>query len=137
MNAPGSKERKTPQEIVRDVMELCADSDTGRNLMEEHCVFFPELFHLWDRKKEAGVPITDADLRSLVELCTLCGLCPYPRVPADLMEAKSRYIEREGPPGDPTSHRCSTHGPPVRHFPQAGECTAVEQSRRSPPSQDH
>ncbi|WP_237754206.1 heterodisulfide reductase-related iron-sulfur binding cluster [Geobacter sp. OR-1] len=35
-------------------------------------------------------------MRSLVELCTLCGLCPCPKIAADLMEAKSRYIDREG-----------------------------------------
>ncbi len=98
MDAPGSKERKTPQETVRDVMELCADCDTCRTLMEEDCVFFPELYRLRDREKEDGIPITEQELRSLVELCTLCGLCPCSRVPADLMEAKSRYIERDGLP---------------------------------------
>ena len=98
MDAPGSKERKTPQEIVRDVMELCADCDTCRTLMEEDCVFFPELYRLRDREKEDGIPITEGELRSLVELCTLCGICPCPRVPADVMEAKSRYIEQEGLP---------------------------------------
>lgn len=98
MDASGSKERKSPQEIVRDVLELCADCDTCRTLMEEDCVFFPELYRLWDREKEAGVPIAEEDLRNVVDLCTLCGLCPCPRVPADLMEAKSRYIELEGLP---------------------------------------
>jgi glycerol-3-phosphate dehydrogenase subunit C len=98
MDTPDSKERKTPQETVRDVIELCADCDTCRTLMEEDCLFFVELYRLWDREKEAGVPMTDADLRGLVELCTLCGLCPCPRIPADLMEAKSRYIEQEGLP---------------------------------------
>ena len=98
MNAPVSKERKTPQEIIRDVIELCADCDTCRTLMEEDCLFFPELYRLWDRAKEDGVPIPETELRGLVELCTLCGLCPCPKIPADLMEAKSRYIDQEGLP---------------------------------------
>lgn len=96
MDTPGSKNLKSAHEIVRDVVELCADCDTCRTLMEIHCVFFPELYRLWDREKEEGVLITDSDLRSLVELCTLCGLCPCPKIPADLMEAKSRYIEHQG-----------------------------------------
>ncbi|MDZ4184867.1 MAG: hypothetical protein U1D97_07800 [Desulfuromonadales bacterium] len=45
-----------------------------------------------------GRPIDEAELRSLVDLCTLCGLCPCPHIPADLMAAKSRYIDREGLP---------------------------------------
>lgn len=104
MNAPVKRndemrnEDKTPQKIIRDVIELCADCDTCRTLMEEDCPFFPELYRLWDREKERGIPIAAADLRGLVELCTLCGLCPCPRVPVDVMEAKSRYIEQEGLP---------------------------------------
>ena len=92
------RKAKTPQGTIRDVIELCADCDTCRPLMEEDCAFFPELYRLWDREKDAGVPISAADLRCLVELCTVCGLCPCPRIPADLMEAKGRYIEEEGLP---------------------------------------
>lgn len=98
MNSPDSKDRTTPQEILRNVVELCADCDTCRTLMDEDCLFFPELYRLWDQEKESGVPITEAELRNLVELCTLCGLCPCPKIPSDLMEAKSRYIDREGLP---------------------------------------
>lgn len=98
MAVHNSRESKSSREIVRCVVELCADCDTCRTLMEEDCMFFPELYRLWDREKEDGVPITEAELRSLVELCTLCGLCPCPRIPADVMEAKSRYIAREGLP---------------------------------------
>ncbi|HEY7745254.1 MAG TPA: heterodisulfide reductase-related iron-sulfur binding cluster, partial [Desulfuromonadales bacterium] len=92
------KPEKSPQEILRSVIELCADCDTCRFLMEEDCAFFPELYRLWDQEKETGVPIPDAELRRLAELCTLCGLCPCPRIPIDVMEAKSRYIDREGLP---------------------------------------
>lgn len=98
MDVPNSCEHKSSHEIIRSIVELCADCDTCRYLMEETCLFFPEFYRLWDRETENGVPITEAELRSLVELCTLCGLCPCPKIPADLMEAKSRYIDREGLP---------------------------------------
>jgi len=79
-------------------MELCADCDTCRTMLEEECVFFPELYRLWDRERESGIPVTDAEMRNLVNLCTMCGLCPCPNIPADVMAAKSMYIDREGLP---------------------------------------
>lgn len=98
MGASDSRELKKPQQIVRDIVELCADCDSCRPLMDEICLFFPELYRLWDREKEEGLPITDAALRSLVDLCTYCGVCPCPRIPADLMAAKSLYVDQEGLP---------------------------------------
>lgn len=98
MPPPDSKDRIPPQDIIRSIVELCADCDTCRTLMDKDCLFFPELYRLWDQEKEGGVAISERQLRSLVQLCTLCGLCPCPKIPADLMEAKSRYIDREGLP---------------------------------------
>lgn len=88
----------TPQKLLRDVLTLCADCDTCRTMMEEDCAFFIELYRLQDQEREEGVPISDEQFRYLAELCTFCGLCPCPRVPMDVMEAKSRYIEKEGMP---------------------------------------
>ena len=96
MGPSGSTDQTTPQEIIRSVVQLCADCDTCRPIMDEDCVFFPELYRLWDQENQSGIPITEAELRSLVETCTLCGLCPCPGVPADVMKAKSRYIDQEG-----------------------------------------
>lgn len=93
-----SEKNKTPRNILDSVVELCADCDTCRTLMDEDCAFFPELYRLWDQEKEHGVPIRDDQLRDLVELCTLCGLCPCPRIPIEVMEAKARFIEQEGLP---------------------------------------
>ena len=98
MDSADSREHKTPRGITRGVVELCADCDSCRTLMEEECVFFPELYRLWDREQDEGVPISDSELRNLVELCTLCGLCPCPNIPAGMMEAKSLYIGQEGLP---------------------------------------
>ena len=96
MDAPVSMDRRTPQEILRGVLDLCADCEVCRNHMEEECAFFPELYRLWDQQDESGVSIPEADLRRLVERCTLCGLCPCARIPSEVMLAKSRYIDREG-----------------------------------------
>jgi len=87
---------KDPQAIMRGIVELCADCDTCRFMMDVDCVFFPELYRLWDLEKEHGESVTDADLRRLAGLCTFCGLCPCPRIPMDVMDAKSRYVEKKG-----------------------------------------
>jgi glycerol-3-phosphate dehydrogenase subunit C len=98
MNPPDDQKKQTAQQILRDVMRLCADCDTCRTMMEEDCAFFIELYRLWDQEHEDGVPITEAQLRYLAELCTLCGLCPCQKIPMDVVEAKTRYIEQEGMP---------------------------------------
>ena len=98
MNPPEEKDQTTPQHIMRSIIELCADCDTCRTLMDQDCLFFPGLYRLWDQEKEDGIPISEEQQRRLTDLCTLCGLCPCPKIPADLMEAKSRYVDREGLP---------------------------------------
>jgi len=98
MASSDDRKEQTPQQILKDVMRLCADCDTCRTMMEEDCAFFLELYRLWDQEHEDGVPVTESQLRYLAELCTLCGLCPCPKIPMDVMEAKSRYIEQEGMP---------------------------------------
>jgi glycerol-3-phosphate dehydrogenase subunit C len=98
MDPSDPRKLKSPQQILRSVVELCADCDTCRTLMDVGCPFFPELYRLRDQEKERSIPLAEAELRSLMELCTLCGLCPCPRIPADVLEAKSRYIDEEGLP---------------------------------------
>lgn len=98
MGPSDSKDQTTPQEIIRSVVRLCDDCDTCRPIMDKDCVFFPELYRLCDQEKQSGIPIAESELRRLVELCTLCGLCPCPDIPADVMKAKSRYIAQEGLP---------------------------------------
>jgi glycerol-3-phosphate dehydrogenase subunit C len=98
MDRSDENKGKTPQQILREVMRLCADCDTCRTMMEEDCAFFIELYKLWDQEHEDGISVTGEQLRYLTELCTLCGLCPCPKVPMDVMEAKARYIEEEGMP---------------------------------------
>jgi glycerol-3-phosphate dehydrogenase subunit C len=98
MNDPVQENAKTAQEFVRGVVDLCVDCDHCRTQMDEGCAFFPELYRLWDQHEEAGTAIPDPDLRRLADLCTFCGLCPCPRIPVELVSAKSAYIEKEGLP---------------------------------------
>lgn len=98
MKSQGSQTNDTPQKILRSVVEQCADCDVCRTLMDEDCAFFPQLYQLWDQEKEHQVPITEAQLRQLSDLCTLCGICPCPKIPIQVMEAKCRYIDSEGLP---------------------------------------
>ena len=98
MEHPDSREKNNPQEILRGVMKLCAGCDVCRTLMEEDCAFFPELYRLWDQEKEQKVSITAAQLRHLTDLCTLCGICPCPKIPMQVMEAKSLFVDTEGLP---------------------------------------
>lgn len=86
----------TPEGKIRKVIEDCADCDVCRYLMDADCQFFPELYRLWDKEHDAGEPITDQDLRSLADLCNFCALCPCPNIRADIIEAKTAFIDRDG-----------------------------------------
>ena len=89
---------KTPEIIIRSVVDQCADCDQCRDMMTEACLFFPELYRLFDREKDESVPITSKELRGLVELCNFCCLCPCQEIRARVLEAKSYFIRREGVP---------------------------------------
>lgn len=66
--------------------------------MDEGCQMFPELYALWDKMQETGEKITAGELRHLIDLCNLCGICPCPEVPNALMEAKAEFAGRYGLP---------------------------------------
>ena len=86
------------EKMMRSVLDACADCDTCRFLMDESCLFFPELYRLYDKETAKGKPVGDAELRKLSELCTLCGLCPCPNIPADVIRGKTERVRREGLP---------------------------------------
>lgn len=92
------KSTTQPEAIVRRVIHACADCDTCRHLMNEDCLFFPALYRLVDREVAAGQPGSDNELRALVELCTLCGLCPCPKIRTDVIKAKTAYVREKGMP---------------------------------------
>ena len=87
-----------PKEKIRSVVDACADCDSCRYIMDTVCLMFPELYRLYDREREEGEGITAAELRDLVDCCNFCALCPCPNIRADIMEAKTGYIQRDGLP---------------------------------------
>jgi len=85
-----------PEDNIRAVVDLCADCDICRYLMETTCHLFPELYKLFDREKETGKKIAAEGLRHLVDLCNFCAVCPCPNIRADIMQAKTAFIDRDG-----------------------------------------
>ncbi len=86
-----------PERIAREIIELCADCDQCREFMEDTgCLFFPRLFRLYDREKEKNNIITSDELRKLIDLCNMCGLCTCPSVRANIRDAKDAFIARDG-----------------------------------------
>ncbi len=86
------------EKTLRGVLETCADCDTCRFLMDDSCLFFPELYRLYDKQQEAGIPVSQNELQRLSELCTLCGLCPCPDIPAGVIRGKTERVRRQGVP---------------------------------------
>ena len=86
-----------PESLAREVIELCANCDECRRSMEDApCLFFPRLFQLYDREKEKGQQITSDELKKLIDLCNMCGLCTCFTVRADIRQAKDAFIARDG-----------------------------------------
>ena len=44
----------------------------------------------------AAKPVETDDLRELVDLCNYCALCSCPDIRASIIEAKTRFVERDG-----------------------------------------
>jgi glycerol-3-phosphate dehydrogenase subunit C len=85
-----------PEKAARAVLDACADCDVCRFLMDTSCLFFPELYRLYDRELEGGEKATSQELRGLVDLCNFCGQCPCPNIRSGIIEAKTQFIERDG-----------------------------------------
>lgn len=79
-------------------MDACADCDSCRFLMDKSCLLFPELYRLYDKEKDERKPVSNAELRNLAELCTLCGLCPCPNIRSDVIRGKTERVRKEGMP---------------------------------------
>jgi glycerol-3-phosphate dehydrogenase subunit C len=90
------QEKSDPERTARKIVMDCADCDCCRPIMDESCLFFPELYRLYDQEVETGRKISPAELRQLVEKCNFCALCPCPNIRADIIRAKTRFIERDG-----------------------------------------
>jgi glycerol-3-phosphate dehydrogenase subunit C len=87
--------------LVLEIFKKCAGRsgcEVCREHMEEDCLFFPEMYRLHDLSQETGTPLADMDLASLVDLCTLCGLCPCQDIRMLVLKAKAARAEDKKPP---------------------------------------
>jgi hypothetical protein len=78
--------------LVLEIFKKCAGRsgcEVCREHMEEDCLFFPEMYRLHDLAEETGTPPSNRDLSSLVNLCTLCGLCPCQDIRILVLKAKA------------------------------------------------
>jgi glycerol-3-phosphate dehydrogenase subunit C len=89
-------EKIEPENTARSVVDACSDCDVCRFLMDSDCLMFPELYRLYDKEIETGKKISSDELRKLVDLCNFCALCPCPNIRADIIKAKTQFIERDG-----------------------------------------
>jgi glycerol-3-phosphate dehydrogenase subunit C len=85
-----------PEKKISAVIEACADCEQCRHMMASECLFFDALYRLHDQAKENGQPLATGDLRDLVGLCNYCALCSCPDIRAGIIEAKARFVERDG-----------------------------------------
>ena len=84
--------------LIRGVVDACADCDICRFLMEDSCLFFPELYRLHDRDKEQGISPSGEALDRLADMCTLCGLCPCANIRTDIVRSKAARVRERGLP---------------------------------------
>ncbi len=78
--------------LVLEIFKKCAGRsgcEVCREHMEEDCLFFPEMYRLQDLAEKTGTPPSGRDLVSLVDLCTLCGLCPCQDIRTLVLKAKA------------------------------------------------
>ena len=96
MNNETIQDRKSAGDLLREVMNTCANCDVCRLLMDESCLFFPELYRLVDREEEEGIPTTEKELLQMAQLCTLCGLCACPDIRIKIYTAKAARVRENG-----------------------------------------
>ncbi len=87
----------SPEQMAQAVIDGCAECDVCRYLMEHTpCMFFPQLYRLYDREAVQKQKATPGELRRLLDLCNFCGHCPCPNVRSDVMRAKHAFVSRDG-----------------------------------------
>ncbi len=87
--------------LVLKIFKKCAGRsgcEVCREHMEEDCLFFPEMYRLHDLAEETGTPPDEKTMASLVDLCTLCGLCPCQDIRMLVLKAKAARAEEKKPP---------------------------------------
>jgi glycerol-3-phosphate dehydrogenase subunit C len=88
---------ESPESIARNVIEDCASCGYCRDVEADMpCLFFNQLYKLYDKEHERNEPVTSKDLRLLVDLCNMCGLCPCPSTRVQVRRAKDAFVARDG-----------------------------------------
>jgi glycerol-3-phosphate dehydrogenase subunit C len=91
-----SRDGDSPEGIARAVVEACADCEVCRSMMTDTCLFFDDLYRLYDQAAADGRPLSSEALRRLVDRCHYCALCGCPDIRARIIAAKTRFAERDG-----------------------------------------
>ncbi len=84
---------------VQKIFEKCAGRsgcEACRPHLEDDCLFFPELYRLNDENIEQGIPLDDKTISRLLDLCTMCGLCPCNDIRMLILEAKAEAARENG-----------------------------------------
>lgn len=89
----------SPELFARKAVERCANCGYCRDyLADSSCLLFRRLYRLKDREKAGRGAITDQEIKRLVDLCNLCGICPCVEIRTWIRQAKDGFIERTGLP---------------------------------------
>lgn len=93
--------RISSEELVQTIFQKCAGTsgcEVCRPHMEDDCLFFPELYRLQDKFIDKGKPLASKSVNKLIDLCTLCGLCPCPDVRMLILKTKATLADEKGLP---------------------------------------
>jgi glycerol-3-phosphate dehydrogenase subunit C len=85
----------TSKDLVLKIFEKCAGScgcDVCRTHLDEDCLFFTELYRLNDEM------LDNKTVSQLLDLCTMCGLCPCPDIRMLILQAKAANADENGIP---------------------------------------
>jgi len=87
---------KSPEQISREIIDLCAGCELCRDILADTpCMFFPKLFRLYDRERAGKGDIASDEFRSLMTLCNMCGQCSCAPVRTKIREAKDGFVSRQ------------------------------------------
>lgn len=87
------------KDLILKIFEKCAGycgCDVCRTHLDEDCLFFPELYRLSDELLEQGETLDNTTIRQLLDLCTMCGLCPCADIRMLILQAKAAMTSENG-----------------------------------------
>jgi len=84
------------ESLLRRQISKCRNCEACRDLVGAACTVFTEMFRLVDEERETGRPISVQELRRMVALCHLCGLCPCTDARTAILDAKTEFAAQFG-----------------------------------------